>query len=387
MPFFTLAVVAVTLGLAVFFISRQKKEKQGSWIQFFARGKDAGFSFREIELLRRLAQKCNIEDPASLFWSQNQLDICIRSLVRSLRMSGETEDSGTHTFLSKLYDFRKKVEMEKPRIKNGISSSRQISEGQSLRVLVSGTGVFTSQVIKNINQYLTISRPVNPKIAASASFSWNGLKIAVYFWRQEDAGYVFDSEVQDEVFSRGVSSLKITHSDSLFRTQKRKNVRIKLHRAAFLYLKKEGDEPGALEITPGLKCFLEDLSDAGCAVTVGGKAAAGLEVKIQFALDNAAISMSGVVRSVDFNEDSNRSLLHIEADPLPPEIRNHILAEVFGMIPGDAEEELPFRLLDEEAENMGVRADAAAGDTAAVAAPDIPDTAGAAAGDAAGSAG
>jgi c-di-GMP-binding flagellar brake protein YcgR len=380
MPFFTLALVAVTLGLAVFFLSRRKKEKQGSWIQFFAKGKDAGFSFREIELLRRLAQKCNIEDPSSLFWSQNQLDICIRSLVRSLRMSGEVEDAGTQAFLSKLYDFRKKVEMEKPRIKNGISSSRQVSEGQSLRILVTGTGVFKSQVIKNINQYLTISRPTNPKISTSAAFAWSGLKIAVYFWREDDAGYVFDSEVQDEVFSRGLSSLKITHSDSLFRTQKRKNIRIKLHKAAFLYLKKEGDEPGTLEITPGLKCFLEDLSDAGCAVTVGGRAAAGLEVKIQFALDNTAISMSGTVRSVDYNEDSNRSVLHVEADALPPETRNHILGEVFGMLPEEVEEELPFRLLGEEAEDMGPRLDAPVPDAADV-------DAAAAAGDAASNAG
>ncbi|MDR2134397.1 MAG: PilZ domain-containing protein, partial [Treponema sp.] len=159
---FTLVVVVVALGLAVLFLSRSKKEKSGSWIQFYAKGKDAGFSFREIELLRRLALKCNIEDPGSLFWSQNQLDVCIRSLVKNTRMSGEAEETGTQDFLSKLYDYRKKIEMEKPRVKNGISSSRKISEGQPLRILLSGTGVFRSQVIKNISQYLTISRPVNP---------------------------------------------------------------------------------------------------------------------------------------------------------------------------------------------------------------------------------
>lgn len=358
MPYFTLVLVALALGAGVFFLARPKKERQKSWLQFFAKGKDAGFSIKEIELLRRLAVRCNIEDPSSLFWSQNQLDICIRSLVRSLRMSGESGDTGTQDFLFKLYDFRKKVEMEKPRIKNGISSSRQISEGQPLRILVTGTGVFKSSVIKNVNQYLTISRPVNAKI--SASFAWSGLNIAVYFWREDDAGYVFDAEVQDEVFSRGFSSLKITHSDSLFRTQKRKSVRVKIHKAAFLYLKKEGEEPGVLEMAPGLKCFLEDLSDTGCAVTIGGKAQAGLDVKVQFALDNTAVSVSGVVRSVDFNETANRSILHIEADSLPLETRNQILGEVFGMLPEEDDEELPFRVLDEEAEVMAAQSDSSA---------------------------
>jgi c-di-GMP-binding flagellar brake protein YcgR len=351
---FTLILIIVILGLALFFFSRSKKEKKGNWIQFFAKGKDAGFSFKEIELLRRLATKCNIEDPTSLFWSQNQLDVCIRSMVRGIRMSGEGEEQGTQDFLSKLYDYRKKIEMNKPAIKNGISSSRQISEGQPLRILVTGTGVFRSEVVKNTSQYLTISRPVNSKIPAA--ISWNGMKVSVYFWRADDAGYVFDTNVIDEVFSKGISALKIEHSDSLFRTQKRKSIRIKLHKAAFLYLAKDGDEPGRIEMAPGLKCFLEDLSDTGCAVTVGGQAASGLRVKIQFALDNTAISMLGTVRSVEYRESANRSLLHIEADPLPMEIRNQILGEVFGMLPEDDEDELPFRVLDDEAASISAQA-------------------------------
>ena len=345
---FTLFFVIAVLALVFFLVSRtKKKERSGNWVQFFSQGKEAGFSFKEIELLRRIATQCNIEEPCALFWSQQQLDICIRHMVRSVRMSGETEEQGTQDFLSKLYDFRKKIEMDKPRIKNGISNSRQISDGQILRILVTGTGVFKSQVVKNSGQYMTISRPVNAKI--STSLSWTGTKISVYFWREDDAGYVFDSEVIDEVYSKGISSLKIDHSDSLFRTQKRKSIRIKIHKAAFLYLARDDDVAGKIEITPGLKCFLEDLSDTGCAVAVGGKAESGMRVKVQFALDNTAICMLGTVRSVDFREEANRSILHIEADPLPIDVRNQILGEVFGMLPEDDDDELPFRVLDDEA--------------------------------------
>jgi c-di-GMP-binding flagellar brake protein YcgR len=330
-------------------ISRKKKEKSGSWLQFYAKGKDAGFSFKEIELLRRLAVKSNLEDPSSLFWSQNQLDVCIRSMVRSMHLSGGNEDGGNQDFLSKLYDYRKKIEMDKPKVRNGISGSREISEGQVLRILVAGSGVFRSQIIKNTAQYLTVSRPASGKLPMN--FSWTGLKMSVYFWREDDAGYVFDSDVLDEVFSKGLASLKISHSDTLFRTQKRKSVRVKMHKSAFLYLIANEDNADKMEVNPGLKCFLEDLSDSGCAVTIGGKAMAGLRVKTQFALSNVPIVMSGTVRSVDFKEDANRSVLHVEADPLPIDIRNHILGEVFGMLP-EEEEDLPFRLLDEEAGSM-----------------------------------
>jgi c-di-GMP-binding flagellar brake protein YcgR len=334
----------------VFYFTRKKNEKPASWIQFYSKGKDSGFSFKEIDLLRRLATRCNLEEPASLFWSQNQLDMCIRSMVRGIKTSGGSAEQGSQDFLSKLYDFRKKIEMEKPRIKKGISSSRQISEGQSLRILVAGTGVFHSKIVKNANSHISISRPINKKIQ---NMSWGGVQMSVYFWREDDAGYVFDSNVEDEVYSKGISSLKISHNESLFRTQKRKSIRIKFHKPAFLYLLQEGDSPDKLEIVPGLRCFLEDLSDGGCAVAVGGNATAGLRVKLQFALDNSPILMSGTVRSVDFKGDENRSMLHIEADNLPIGTRNQILGEVFGMLPDDdEEEELPFRVLDEEAEGI-----------------------------------
>ena len=341
-----LVIIIVVSGVLILIFSKQNKEKKNSWVQFFAKGKDAGFSFKEIELLRRLAVKNALSDPTALFWSQNQLDMCIRNLVRSTRLAGGG-DQMAQDFLSKLYDYRKKIEMEKPRIKNGINNSRQVDEGQILRILLDGQGVFPSKVIKNIGQYLIIARPTSPKLPTS--FTWTGLKLSVYFWRDDDAGYVFDSDVQDEVFSKGAASLKISHGDNLLRTQKRRSIRIKTHKPAFLYILDSDEASHTVEMQPGLKCFVEDISDSGCAVLIGGKAAVGLRMKVQFILNNMPVCISGTVRYLDYHEDTNKSLLHTEADPMPIEIRNQILGEVFGMLP-EEDEELPFRVLDEEAE-------------------------------------
>ncbi|GHV86312.1 pilus assembly protein PilZ [Spirochaetia bacterium] len=338
-----LVIIIAVSGISVLVLSQSNKDKKKSWIQFFAKGKDAGFSFKEIELLRRLAVKSALDDPSALFWSQNQLDMCIRNMVRSTRLAGGG-DQATQDFLSKLYDYRKKIEMEKPRIKNGITDTRQIEEGQTLRVLVNGQGVFVSKLVKNIGQYLTIARPNNPKLPTS--FSWTGLKLSVYFWREDDAGYVFDTDVQDEVFSKGTASLKVSHGENLFRTQKRQSIRIKTHKAAFLYILDNDEVSDTIEMNPGLKCFVEDLSDSGCAVHIGGKAAVGLRIKVQFILNNAPICVSGTVRSLDYQEEENCSLLHMEADPMSIGTRNHILGEVFGMLP-EEDEELPFRVLEE----------------------------------------
>ncbi|MDR2746537.1 MAG: PilZ domain-containing protein [Treponema sp.] len=342
MAFLILVTFCGVCAVLVYF--SRKSGTQGSWIQFFAKGTDSGFSLREIELLRKLAVRCNLQEPSSLFWSQEQLDKCIRALVKSQKTGGEAEDTGGQDFLSKLYEYRKKVEMEKTGVKSGISNSRQISEGQNLRVLVPGTGVFRSQMIRNTSENIIISRPVNDKVGSG--FSWTGTKISIYFWRENDAGYVFDTEVLDEVFSKGISSLKIGHVNSLYRTQKRKSIRIKINKPAYLYLLGPDEETGKIETVPGARCILEDLSETGCAVIIGGQAAAGMRIKVQFALDGTPICMSGTVRSVDYKEAFQRSLLHIEADPLPLYAQNKIMGEVFGMQEDDGDE-LPYRVRDD----------------------------------------
>jgi len=341
-----LFIVVASLGVIYLVVSRPKKEGGENWVQFFSKGKEAGFSLKEIEMLRQLAIQCGVEPPQSIFESQAQFDKCIQSLVRSTRMSGESAGQGARDFLSKLYEYRQKIEVGRNQAQNKIAHSRQISEGQALRVLVVGTGVFDSHVVKNAGQYMTISRPVSSK--GPSSISWAGQKIAVYFWREDDAGYVFDSEVLDEVYSLGIPSLKITHGESLFRTQKRKSVRAKMSKLAFLYLVPSDEPPHKLEAKSGLKCILEDLSDTGCAVTVGGKAGEGLRVKVQFALSDIPVCITGTIRSTSYREDADRTVLRIEAEPMPMKLRNHILSEVFGMLPDDDEDELPFRVLDDE---------------------------------------
>ena len=341
-------IIFSVLVFIILLVSGTDKNRAGR-VQFFAKGKDLGFSFREIELLYKLAVKAQLEDPSSLFYSQEQLDSSIKALVKNMNLTGGDDDTERQDFLAKLYEYRKKIEMEKPHVKNGISNTRQISDSQNLRILIKGTGVFKAQIIKNTNGYMTISRPVSNKLPES--FTWNGQKLSVYFWRDEDAGYVFETEVMDDFVFGGISSLKISHSDSLARTQKRKSIRVRVHKAAYLYPVTNEEEIGRVEINPGLKCFLEDISDTGCAVTVGGKGQEGLRVKVQFVLNNTIICMSGTVRSLAYKGEFNRSLLHIEADPLPIETRNQILGEVFGMLPED-EEDLPFTLLGEEEEEV-----------------------------------
>jgi c-di-GMP-binding flagellar brake protein YcgR len=343
-----LLILLFCLLLGILFATSSKKGGSGNWIQFFAKGKEAGFTIKDMEQLKQIAATCQIQDPVSIFKSQKQFEIVIRSLVKTLHLSGEYNNPVTQLFLSRLFEYYKQIEMQSAENKTKITTSRQISEGQPLRVLVAGTGVYKSEVVKNTSNYIAISRPVNS--SATSSMEWFGLKISIYFWREEDAGYVFDSEVIDEVFSKGISSLKIEHNDSLFRTQKRKSMRVKFQKPAFLYLVNDADNPHRLEKSAGLRVMLEDISDSGCAFKVLGQVTIGLRLKVQFLLDKIPVCVPGTVRSVDYYQESNTTVVHMEADALPLGTRNYILCEVFNLLPEDDEDELPFRVLEDEAD-------------------------------------
>jgi len=342
---FLILIAFVLVG--VIFVANSGGEKKGNWIQFYAKGKEAGFSIKDMEQLRRLVSSCKISDPVSIFKSQAQFEKIIRSMVNTLHSSGDFNDPAIHYFLSKLFDYYHEIEMQFSDNNARITTSRQITEGQSLRILVPGTGVYKSEVVKNSGNYLSISRPTNSKL--TSSMEWYGLKISVYFWREDDAGYVFDSEVVDEVFSKGISSIKIVHNDSLFRTQKRKSMRVKYQKAAFLYLVNEIDNPHLLERSAGLRVMLEDISDSGCAFRVMGQVTVGMRFKVQFLLNKIPVCVPGTVRSVDYNSEGNISVVHMEADALPIGTRNFIFCEVFNLMPEEDEDELPFRVMENEA--------------------------------------
>jgi hypothetical protein len=326
-----LFIIVPLFGILAFLFIGGKDTNGYSWLQFYARGKEAGFAWSEITLLRQVAMKVELAEPVALFWSVKQLDLCIRNLIKKARLTGEEGSPETQAFLNKLYEYRKKIEFENPRVKKGIRSSRAVSSGQRVRLLVEKIGVFASVVQRNSDRYLTIARPVDGRLPSD--FIWKGRRIAVYFWRRDDAGYVFDTYVLDSVDEKNSPSLQLAHSDSLFRTQKRRSIRTKTRLSAYLYIPKLGDPSEAVETEPGLRCIVEDLSEDGLAVIIGGKAASGLLVKIQFELNGEPIAITGVVRSTEYSAEPNRSLLHIEAERLSVPTRNRILAEVFGVQP------------------------------------------------------
>lgn len=324
-----IGIVAVLLTAFIIFIQRNGGFRF-PWLRFYVKGKESGFRFRELNLLRHVAVDNNLRDPTSLFWSEKTLDRCIRGTIIRFRSRNQEEDPNAVSFLNKLFDFRKRVEFNLPKYRIGITSSRSIVAQQQLKITFPGSGVYYAKVVENMRKYLAISYPKGKPLPPG--FSWTKHKINVYFWRLEDAGYNFESRVLGDYQDRNYPILHIAHSDNLVRAQKRGSIRAGLDRAGHLYpLKSIEHAHEDWETTGGYRCKFVDISEDGAAVLVGGRAKPGLPIKVQTELLDKPVILSGVIKGVTYKQKNNISVLHIQANPPSPSMKNTILTYVYGI--------------------------------------------------------
>ncbi|MBN2534345.1 MAG: PilZ domain-containing protein [Spirochaetales bacterium] len=332
-----LLIILIVLGI-LFIIFRRTKVGSFPWIKFFLKGKESGFNIKEINLLRKVAVANNLKDPTSLFWSIRALDYSIKGVILNYRAKEEESSDPANEFISKLFEFRKRVEFQLPKYKLGLKTTRDIVEKQKVKISLPGLGPFFSTVVENLRRYLALSYPQGP--ALSPGFTWKGQQINIYFWRAGDAGYFFNTKVIDDFYNKKYPILHVAHSSNLIRSQKRKSIRVEMSTNALLFpLRNVKEANEEIEQGQGLRCRLIDLSEDGAALLIGGKARLGLPVKFQFNLFDIAIVMNGVVKGVNFDSRKNRSILHLQALPLSNRMRNIILAYVYNVF-GDRNEEL-----------------------------------------------
>lgn len=371
--FYLILLIIPLLALIAFFMTERGKNAQ-AYLHFFATGLDSGFKAPQIIFLGRIGKATGIEDLSKLFWSVNALDNCTAEIVRRSKYTGDENDPKTQVLLSRLYAYRTKIALDESQKKRGLESTRDIVAGQRIRILLHGVGVFSSKITRNTSKNLIIDYPSGSAVAAT-SLDWNGKAVSVYFWRQEDAGYVFDTTVVPDQASAGKAVLHLAHSHSLVRSQKRKSIRAKCSIYAQMYLFKPGEKPdNALEPEPGMKCLLEDLSEDGAMVIIGGKAAKNMKIKLQFIVSDVLIVMSGITRAVEYNGDTNQSRIHFECDELNPRMKNAVLTFVYNVLPEEEKERLDAIRLTEQDGHVDASPDSGPDiGTMGSGKPDLPD--------------
>ena len=308
-------------------------------IKFFITGMDAGFSMSDTHLLWNVSQICELDEPTTLFFSLPALTKCMSQITNQASADNQIDSPKYQTLLSKLFAYRTKIQNESDN-KKGLTSTETLESGQRLRIILPGKGVFASQVINN-GKMLIITIPKKNDMITISAEEWVGKVINVYFWRKGDAQYVFDTAVMQTGIYLGKSTLYIKHSYNLTRTQKRRSVRAKCEIYANLFfVKKSDNNEQIIESKNGFRCLLEDISESGALIKIGGKGRENIKIKLQFSIQNKLIIMNGIVRKVEYNIEKNQSLLHFECTQIEQSMKNEILAYVYNMLPENEKEVL-----------------------------------------------
>jgi c-di-GMP-binding flagellar brake protein YcgR len=286
-----------------------------------------------------MAVQSQTTNPTSLFWSIKRLDRCIRDCIVRFQGDDQGSDNEANLLIAKMFELRKKIEFNQPKWKIGLKSTKDIAPRTRFTLNVPGAGQYGSMLVENQSRYMALSYPEGK--ALPEGLVWTGQKVAMNFWRTNDAGYQFIGRIIDDHSDKQYPILHVAHTDNLARAQRRKSVRVDAGVAGQLYpLRRIEDANEMAEEKPGLRCRLQDVSEDGAAILVGGRAKASMVVKYQFNLGEMSIVMCGVVRRVNFNGKTNRSVLHIEATGTSTATRNLVLTWVYNLF-GDREQLQP----------------------------------------------
>lgn len=320
-------------------------------IKFFITGIDAGFSMSDALLLWNVSQICELDEPTTLFFSLPALTKCMSQITNQASADNQIDSPKYQTLLSKLFAYRTKIQNESDN-KKGLTSTETLESGQRLRIILPGKGVFASKIINN-GKMLIITIPKKNDIITISAEEWVGKVINVYFWRKGDAQYVFDTIVVQTGIYLGKSTLYVKHSYNLTRTQKRRSVRAKCEIYADLFfIKKSDNNEQIIESKNGFRCLLQDISESGALIKIGGKGRENIKIKLQFSIKNKLIIMTGIVRKVEYNIEKNQSLLHFECTQIEQSMKNEILAYVYNMLPENEKEALEaIRQTEDDSKN------------------------------------
>lgn len=332
--------IIIILFLAGFLKIYSAKKKK---IQFFSQGFDFALHFSEISALWKLAEECEIEDPLSLYYSELSVNKCIAKVIESAKAGGTEGSASVQKFLDSLYKFKTRVILSLDR-RRGLESTKSLAEGQRLCIIYKGKGVFNSKVLNN-GQNITVLLPVQiskttKRTEVLAAEEWLEKTVSVYFWRKGDAGYTFDTEVVGSGFFRSDKALFLRHSYSLERTQKRQSVRCKCEIYARMFLFRTSEERSSTRTgtAQGYKCLLEDISEDGAMIRIGGRGTPDTPIKLQFELNGSLVIMHGIVRAVEWNQSINQSRLHFECTDIDQAMKNTILTFVYNVLPPEQKE-------------------------------------------------
>lgn len=324
-------IIGIVLG--VFIILRIILVRKGGhsfpWLQFYIRGKEAGFRLGEINNLQRLVMTNKLRDPLSVYWSQKAALSCVKYMDSQYTEEGTLESTHQARFMRKLYDLLNRVTRSSQEKKRGIQSTREIDAEMPLDVSYHKKQ-HKSKVIEVQSRYIAIAHPRMLGSKEQVKFV-SGEPVVVQFWKRGDSGYNFLSRISDVYDDTGI--IHIQHTRKVNRAQARSLTRKDINKTGSLFLLTDvqnalDDEEKGEE---GLRCQILDISEGGMSVLIGGKVSDQFGFKVKVRVGPLIVVMVTRLVHSDYHQGKDVSLIRLKGINRSLVMRNRISAVVYGV--------------------------------------------------------
>jgi c-di-GMP-binding flagellar brake protein YcgR len=252
-----------------------------------------GLPRAHAEMLENLVRACKVKQPTLVFTSAGLLDDTLKKGLYSLQSARGISEEEREKRATLIFQIKQIVERNS-RGGASLKNTTLLKPGQMLTITPQGGSPFASRLISNMRDFLTVSTPQG---AAGADTRWmRGTPLSVYLWRDNDAGYSFQSKVLGYDSVKGISCVLVQHSRTLRREQRRRNRRREIMRACFYYPIRIIEVPEGRTIQQrasversmrGLGTVI-DLSAGGCAIQTLNPLDRGKLIMVEFDINTKA---------------------------------------------------------------------------------------------------
>jgi len=327
-------IVIILILIAMLFVVIRVPDGKGTTanrlrnkFDFYLKGMDAGFALSEIKILWSGIKHSKFRKPSRIFGSIESLDALIGELSGNKKFLGRDGFENETQALKNLFTYRKDIEFNRMKRHIGLKSTRNVPIGQELTIWVSGAGAYSSKVVENEDDYLTITIPVGDPLPIG--FSWRRGKLNIYLWKKDDGGYFFQTRLLEKFYDKSRLLFHLRHSDSIIRSQKRRFIRAPARFHGRLHLRKNpGTIDSFIDFSLERDCLIIDISEGGAALITSGFVKKEKFLMLRFIVRNERVVVTGTVKGSHYDKTKNESTLHVEFTPISDNLSMLLLSYI-----------------------------------------------------------
>lgn len=328
-------IILVIIFLIIFLFGKIKNSKQFQTFMklrskdykvFFDFFKEKGFSPSEINLMYKYIEQSPFQNAFILASKKSNIESFINKLLNYIptippdilsNIDKEKEKNICYNILNKLdYIYSKS---------QPLTSTRGIPVGKKVRLFIKEYGYFYTEVLLNVEGGLIVAKPNREDIK-----DW--LKpVTVFFFLDNDAGYSFNSTIEEEVSEHHLKGLFIRHTDLLTRYQKRKYLRKEAQfyvTYSFAYEQPSANNKSKIMIDSAeFDGTVIDISAGGVSFETMKEAKANQLIKLTIYMQRNNINAIG--RIIRVSKKANKFIYFVKFLKITPQEQNLIHEYIF----------------------------------------------------------